>query len=188
MNSFSRKTLLVSALAVLVVVGGGCWYQFKQAETAIPTTTSTTQGNESDLEIADSEVVFKHPLSKDAPECTQKPIEAGTGRMMYPIAEAYRPGDLPFLGEAFTQAQCGEARLKELYPDGLYSWGSSLRLSGEPSPALQSALLETGFVCDVEPGSPCWAWELNTAVDIDKIIKLEPYVDEFGSEDCLLCG
>ncbi|MCR4256322.1 MAG: hypothetical protein NUW08_01305, partial [Candidatus Uhrbacteria bacterium] len=115
-------------------------------------------------------------------------IEAGTGRMMYPIAEVYRPGDLPFLGEAFTQAQCGKERIEELYPDGLYSWGSSLRLKAAPSSGLSDALTNAGFQCRAMEDEACLGWELKKSVELNLILRLEPYSDEMASEDCILCG
>lgn len=123
-------------------------------------------------------------------------ITLDNGRDEYPMAPEYN--HLGFLGQIFTSYEyCGRESVGRLFGveqgDGMagffdYSLGSTLNLeAGGPSDDLEDVLGDIGYVCDTD-ALPCEEYELSKEVSIEDIMKLEPYVDEMESDDCVNCG
>jgi hypothetical protein len=122
--------------------------------------------------------------------CEDEPKITGIGRELYPTDPKYAT-DLNYLGELFTAAECGTARLEKIFGvnDNQYSLGSSLRIATEPSPELIDILQSIGYFCTIKT-SPyaCTEWELLQPAPLEDILKLKPYYKELLRDDCLGCG
>lgn len=130
-----------------------------------------------------------NPISKKerAVVCTDPPKPTEIGRDIYPIAKKYER--LEFLGQLFTAHACGEERLKKIFgvEGDTYTLGSTLFLENEPSQKLEKTLRDIGFSC-VENKEKCRQWGLNETVEIEALMKLEPFVENFRDDDCRNCG
>ncbi len=121
--------------------------------------------------------------------CMKKAVSNEIGFEEYPIDEKY--GNLYYLGQFFTAAQCGEARMNELYyvDKSKYTSGATVWLKDVPSEGLLSALREIGFECDEDTiQRQCVKWKLTNEVSTDEMIKLETYHREISADDCYICG
>lgn len=121
--------------------------------------------------------------------CTAEPVTNDIGRKVYPIKSDYQ--HLSYLGELFTAADCGEARINQLssVKKGNYTVGSSFTIDFYPAPELANAFWEIGFRCaDAVDLSSCKKWELNKVVPVKDLLKLQPYYREIESDDCVMCG
>ncbi len=105
------------------------------------------------------------------------------GSLVFASAVPY--DHLNFLGQFFTGYQCGR-----LPDDGTYDLGSTLQLNTDPSQELLETLQNIGFKCTTDVTSDaCTRWELdNFNVPNRELIKLENFVDEMKSDDCVNCG
>lgn len=136
--------------------------------------------------IENGEVSVQEPVSN---LCTDAPTATAIGRDIYPIAPEY--SHLGFLGQLFTAADCGEQRVSQLFgvSGNDYTLGSTIWLTNSPSSALQDQLIDIGFTCATDDSSAsCETWQLWDAVSTDSLLELEPYSDEFTSDDCTICG
>ncbi len=117
--------------------------------------------------------------------CSMTPIPTAIGRDTYPASPKY--AFLGMLGELFTAADCGDARLKQLYgQDQTFGWGIDLRLKAAPGTKLESALRDAGFQCTDEG---CTAWEQSaTRIPVGTLAPLRSYVDEMQGYSCIHCG
>ena len=126
---------------------------------------------------------------KNSSLCTDPPKGTAIGRDVYPIEPRYK--DLEFLGQLFTAYKCGTERVGEIFgvSGTNYTLGSGIILKSSPSQTLISVLKSVGFTCtDGKSETVCREWDLNKTVKIDELMKLEPYYNEFQSDDCRNCG
>jgi outer membrane murein-binding lipoprotein Lpp len=121
--------------------------------------------------------------------CSDEPVDTEIGRIAYPIKEAY--AHLPFLGQLFTAAECGDDRLSNIFGlDGdNYTLGSMIVLTGDPAQGLIDSLKSLDFTCDDgNPETSCHRWKLSVDILMKDLLKLEPYHKEFQEDDCTHCG
>lgn len=117
--------------------------------------------------------------------CELEPFEAQiVGSSVFPISPDYK--HLIYLGQLFTAADCGEARLTQRAPDGLF-WEQGLRivLAAKASPGLEKELRTMNFQC-IDAG--CIAWELRTSITVQELLKLRPYAAEMVRDECAYCN
>jgi hypothetical protein len=121
--------------------------------------------------------------------CTSKPSITDIGRPQYPINPKYR--DVNFLGQVFTAYECGTDRVNEIFgvTDGRYTLGSNIWLSNKPSKELMDIFEQIGYKCvDKIEIERCLEWELLDTVNVDELMKLEPYYENIKQDDCRYCG
>ena len=121
--------------------------------------------------------------------CDDEPKTSAIGRELYPTDPKY--GELDFLGELFTAAECGSERLNQLYgvQDNQYYLGSNLTTVDNPSKELVETLQSIGYYCTIKTNPyACNAWELPKVIPLHDMLKLKPYHKEIEYNDCLNCG
>ena len=122
--------------------------------------------------------------------CTDEPFGIAIGGYVYPIDIKYKR--LNFLGQLFTAANCGKKRLSQI--DGVdgenYTLGPRIILKNNPSQELIDVFKSIGFdCCGKVPDSECKEWSHdNYSIKINELLKLEPYHENFNSDDCVNCG
>ena len=122
--------------------------------------------------------------------CDDEPFGTAIGGNVYPIDLKYKK--LHFLGQLFTAANCGQERLNQL--DGVngeyYTLGPTINLKNNPSQELVNVFKSIGFDCyDKLSDNKCKKWSLdNKLIKISELLKLEPYHNNFSSDDCVNCG
>ncbi len=122
--------------------------------------------------------------------CDDEPFGTAIGSSVYPIDLKYKK--LHFLGQLFTAADCGQERLSQI--DGVdgdnYTLGSAINLKNNPSQELVNVFKSIGFNCyDKLSDNECKKWTLdNKLIKISELLKLEPYHNDFSSDDCVNCG
>ncbi len=122
--------------------------------------------------------------------CTET-AKTVSGRTRMPIDAKY--GALDILGQIFTAADCGEARLAQIpwleeSPKGglQYSFGLNITLGAAPSPDLLAQLLVLGFDCNTKSlFSVCRDWSANKVMTVEDLKKLLPFVGEFSGDSSL---
>lgn len=114
-----------------------------------------------------------------------------SGRTRMPIAPKY--GNLDILGQIFTAADCGEARLGQITwledsPKGgqQYSFGLNINLKNPASPELLAQLLILGFDCETKTMfAVCRDWVANKVLTVADLQKLQPFVAEIDTDSSL---
>ncbi len=112
-----------------------------------------------------------------------------SGRIVFPIDEKYTK--LNFLGQVFTAAKCGDERLFSIWgiSGEMYTLGSTLNLSKNPSSELVKSLKDIGFECTEKTSeAECKVWRLSREVRAKSLVILEPFMEYMASDDCFLCG
>ncbi len=122
--------------------------------------------------------------------CTDESFGTAIGSDVYPINPKYK--NLHFLGQLFTAADCGPERLSQIWGvDGEnYTLGPRIILKNNPSKELIDVFKSIGFdCCDKVSDSKCKQWSHdNYSIKISELLKLEPYHNDFSSDDCANCG
>ncbi|MBD3330668.1 hypothetical protein GF354_04020 [Candidatus Peregrinibacteria bacterium] len=121
--------------------------------------------------------------------CTSEPTVTDIGSTIYPIDSKY--SNLNFLGQLFTAYECGADRVGQLFGvnGDSYTLGSSISLLDYPSQNLIDAFDTIGFTChDENINENCKSWQLWETVNVDDMMMLEPYYQEFAGDDCTTCG
>lgn len=121
--------------------------------------------------------------------CTAEPTPTDIGRDIYPIDSKY--SNLSFLGQLFTAYDCGSDRVSQLFGvDGNnYTLGSTVWLKDYPSQSLIDTFGSVGFSChESNSDAYCKEWQLWETVTVDDMMKLEPYYQNFETDDCTNCG
>jgi len=121
--------------------------------------------------------------------CDDEPFGTAIGGNVYPIDSKYK--NLHFLGQLFTAANCGQERLSHI--DGVdgknYILGSTIFLKNKPSQSLVNVFKSIGFRCyDNSLDYQCMSWSLDKHVEVNELLKLEPYYENFNGDDCVNCG
>jgi hypothetical protein len=130
------------------------------------------------------------PVDSTNKLCTET-AKTVSGRTRMPIDAKY--GALDILGQIFTAADCGEARLAQIpwleeSPKGglQYSFGLNITLGVAPSPDLLAQLLVLGFDCNTKSlFSVCRDWSANKVMTVEDLKKLLPFVAEFSGDSSL---
>lgn len=174
----NRSILYIGALLLL---GAGCG----PAASTAPSPTSTGP-------LSPNEGAFVQPVTVDPTVCEAEPKEQESGRLTYPIADAYR--NLPNLGELYTLLDCrkrdiAETRL-EKQSDGSIVYTKGIRLrweEGEPSADAKQVLQTLGFT-ETSPTE----WQTERALNLDQLLLLRPIFlspsKAMIHEDCVRCG
>jgi len=128
------------------------------------------------------------PIKKELKEseiCVTPPTSTPIGMDVYPIAPQYE--NLKFLGQIFTDYDCGSTRTDKIYGvDGEnYILGSRIRLKDKPRASLSLILDSIGY--DHKDGD-FKVWTLKDTVKIKDLIILKYYSEYFKSDDCVNCG
>ncbi|MDD4351957.1 MAG: hypothetical protein PHU71_03165 [Candidatus Gracilibacteria bacterium] len=186
-----KKILAVSLLAVLVLAG--CGY------TAPKLNSEGGEVVEDEMYVPTEEDVKKFHESNQDTLCTSEPFVSAIGRDIYPVSDKY--SGLKFLGQIFTAADCNQERLQEVFPPNYYS-GIRVVLEKDPSTELIKTFKDAEFSCyeDVSDIS-CKQWYINVDYqqykqsknqiiegDLEKVLSLKPYSNEFLRDDCVNCG
>lgn len=162
----------------------------EQEEQKAQVVSEESKAEKSNLEIQEptSLVEEKEEVLVSA-NCTDEPIQTDIGRLIFPIDTKYQ--GLGFLGEFFTAYKCGASRVGGLFGiDGSnYTLGSSINLKQKPSNELVDQFKALGFQCGEEVSdSECMNWKNQNSINIDELFLLEPYAENFASDDCVNCG
>lgn len=122
--------------------------------------------------------------------CVDQPMGTAIGRDIYPINSKYK--HLEFLGQVFTAYDCGEERLNMIdgVNNGIYSLGSVILLKNKPSKDFLNVLKSIGFQCDEDAEElGCLVWKNDeSAIQVEDLMKIEPFYDSIKSDDCRHCG
>ncbi len=121
--------------------------------------------------------------------CLDEPITIANGTQRHPIDPKYE--DIEFLGQLFTAKNCELNRVNELWAvsDGIYGLGSYIWLKDNPSHELVDVLQDIGYSCATEEvANECKEWELLDRVEVDEMMRLEPFYKAFKQDDCRYCG
>lgn len=129
-------------------------------------------------------VSYKYPIAQEESICSAEPTRLA-GREEKPIAQPYVR--IRFLGQVFTEFQCRDGQ-EGFDPNQAYDLGSAIRLKAIASPQLYTALKDIGYLCAAGPESGCMTWRLESSVPMHMLMRLEPFVDEIQSDDCVNCG
>ncbi len=167
--------IITIAVIVFALITALFWYFTKNASEDVAQTTQITGDALADAEKSVS--------------CLDEPIVLENGRERYPIDPKY--GNLEFLGQLFTAYNCEPNRSDELFgvTDGDYTSGSYLWLKDNPDQELISVLQDIGYKCATEDADDeCMEWELLDVVSVEKMMRLEPFYEEFKQDDCRHCG
>lgn len=140
---------------------------------------------ETDLGDGRIAVSYKYPISPEASICSAEPTRLDNGREEKPIAQPYVR--IRMLGQVFTEFQCRDGQ-DGFDPNQPYDLGSSIRLKDIASPQLYTALKDIGYLCASGPEAGCMTWRLEQLVPLHMLMRLEPFVDEMQSDDCVNCG
>ena len=142
-----------------------------------------------DTAVDDFDATNLEPVVQESVYCTQEPTYNDAGAVVYPIDEKY--GDLNYLGQLFTAADCGEERLAEFTGGNeTYGLGSTIWLNTVPSEGFLEVLLATGYECNenTDSSATCSTWRLDGEVPVVTILTLEGFVGEIKMDDCVNCG
>ena len=178
MKKFSLVLLVLS-----LIVFSGC-SSAQNTDTKNPETNKVT---------TTTSATSRTPTEESLILCSMPPQATDIGSNEYPIAAKYEK--LTKLGQIFTAAPCKAARLNavfnEVYQGGVEGSviGSSLTLLKNPDSSLVTTFKNIGYTCSEKAAeNECKAWKLEKPVDVNDLLKLEPYVEFFASDDCVNCG
>lgn len=128
-------------------------------------------------------VTYKYPISPEDSICSVEPTTL-SGKTQKGIAQPYV--HMRFLGQVFTEYQCKEG--SEGYdPEQLYEDGSRIKLKNVATAELYTVLKDVGYLCASGPESGCMEWMLEQPVPMRNLMRIEPFVDEIQSDDCVNC-
>jgi hypothetical protein len=133
--------------------------------------------------------VLKAPTAQAV--CPAPPIEDESGRLRYPIMDAYK--NLPHIGQIYTALDCQMPERIQTIPgmkDGMYVQGVRLRFKpGTLTTQDRTMLGALGFTEEPED-----TWRTDKKLSIEQLMELKPLVtnpavqntEDF--EDCVRCG
>lgn len=123
----------------------------------------------------------------DTSLCTAPAEIMASGKPRFPVAPQYQ--SIAYLGQFFTAADCGSARLTQMVgtTETQYQMGSRLSLKQEPTPDFKKVLMSVGYRC-ASASAPCTEWKLAKTVSIEQILRLRPFANQIASDDCIFCG
>lgn len=163
-----HKKLLSLAFGTLCLFGVGCGNPLTPPE------------NKDDGKIV---VAYRHPISSEDSICSVEPTVL-SGKVQKGIAQPYV--HMRFLGQVFTEYQCREGS-DGFDPDQLYEDGSRIKLKSIATAELYTVLKDVGYLCVSGPESGCMEWTLEQPVPMRNLMRIEPFVDEIQSDDCVNC-
>ena len=197
-------TIVISIIATAIFVGGGLYLlinrQIDDLRQEIQNLQSQNAGIEMEMkdlekDLEDTMMNTEIDENKKIEDkvvsnlCTDAPIPTEIGLEIYPIDPKYN--ELNFLGQLFTAYDCGPSRLSNLWgvSGNEYSLGSSIWLKSNPSQSLVITFTSIGFICgDKTTDDNCKKWELSNTIEINELMKIEAYYEEFRLDDCIHCG
>lgn len=206
-------TIIISVVMTALIIGGGLFLWQKtqtdvlrqeiqtletQNESLVAQNKKISQDlSESKKPSALQELPIQNaPITNNTPPentasslCTAPPTITDIGSDVYPIDPKYR--GVEFLGQLFTAYNCGQARLSKIFgvEGNNYTLGSAIWLKTNPSQSLINAFKSIGFKC-AEGNSEisCKEWGLWDTIKVDDLMTLEPYHENFKTDDCRNCG
>lgn len=127
------------------------------------------------------------PTNTTSSLCIAPATATDNGRAVFPIDQKYK--SIEFLGQLFTAFNCGSERVSKVFgvKGNDYTLGSSVWLKNTPSDSLTHTFKSIGYKC-ADPETSCKKWELWTTVEINDLMKLEPFHEHFEADDCTNCG
>lgn len=120
--------------------------------------------------------------------CMNDPITDKRGKLQFPVSDTY--AHLPVLGQLLTAMDCGPKRVSMLpsVTSGRYTAGSTIWLNAAPSWMLRDALKNAGFACILKvPELDCKRWQTQSAISVDRIADLRPFVRDMEKDACVSC-
>lgn len=184
-----KKIFLASMACGLVLFLAGCTQQKLVADQDIEQPTDGVEQNTNQTVSSDVSVVEAPETKTDPSLCAANPTTTEAGSEVYPIDQKYK--NFQFLGQLFTAYECGQERISKIFgvEGENYTLGSSVWLKGNPSQALIGVFKSIGYVCkDNNTEENCKNWELRNTVKVNSLMKLEPFYENFKSDDCTNCG
>ena len=116
-------------------------------------------------------------LDPNSEECTKGAVERPEiGGMQLPVDAAYSMHATSDLGPLFTAMACGDARVKELFPDGKTTGGIYISFESEPTSDITSIMTEIGFKYDEKQSNNRPVWSLKKKVDVNTLAPLRALV------------
>lgn len=180
----SKTTPIIAIIVALVVLLGILLFSRLTMKTNTSAQNTNVVGNEKIGTVVATDTVKAQAVNV----CKDPGITTMIGSVYFPIADKYV--HLPGLGQFITAEECSNARLKEVTEKVTYGLvGGEITLKQPTSPQLWAVLNNAGFSCATKESiKTCLVWKIKKEPALSDLLKLKPFVEEFASEKCGLCG
>ncbi len=180
------KKIIIWIVLLIILIFLGIWI-FGESEKENKT-ANTEKDSGSISQTQEKKSISPYSFSPDS-LCTAEPQKAENGKDVYPIDPKY--GSVVFLGQIFTASDCKSKSMNKIFgvEGENYIAGSFLVLKNSPSKELIETLKSITYLCKEDSSDEnCKRWELSSNVKIEDLLKLQPFYENFDSDDCIRCG
>lgn len=186
LNLKIMKKIIIWIVLLIILIFLGIWIFVGNEKENKAANTEKDSGSISQTQEEKS--ISPYSFSPDS-LCTAEPQKAENGKDIYPIDPKY--GSAVFLGQIFTASDCKSESMNKIFgvEGENYIAGSFLVLKNSPSKELIETLKSITYLCKEDSSDEnCKRWELSSNVKIEDLLKLQPFYENFDSDDCIRCG